>query len=122
LRLGDWSASRTARSLFWAAGLFALVMALLPHPPHIPGEPNDKIQHITAFATLGLLGAWAYPITKPVKLLLWLSLFGATIELFQAIPVLHRDSDILDWLADTLASGIVLALVSWWRARLHRLD
>jgi VanZ family protein len=121
LRLGDWSASRTARGLFWVAALLAFVMALLPHPPHIPGEPNDKIQHVTAFATLGLLGAWAYPVAKAVKLLLWLSLFGATIELFQAIPVLHRDSDILDWLADTLACGVVLALVSWWRARSHRL-
>jgi VanZ family protein len=112
---------RLARPLFWAAASFAFVMAVLPHPPHLPLEPSDKIQHITAFATLGLLGAWAYPVTKPVKLLLWLSLFGATIELFQAIPVLHRDSDVIDWLADTLASGAVLAIVSWWRARSHRL-
>ena len=121
MRPGDWSASRTARGLFWAAALFAFVMALLPHPPHFRIEPSDKIQHVTAFATLGLLGAWAYPTAKAVKLLLWLSLFGAAIELFQAIPVLHRDSDVLDWLADTLASGVVLAIVSWWRARSHRL-
>jgi hypothetical protein len=113
--------NRLARPLFWAAAAFAFVMAVLPHPPHFRIEPSDKIQHITAFATLGLLGAWAYPVTRPLKLLLWLSLFGATIELFQAIPILHRDCDIFDWLADTVASGVVLVIVSWWRSRSHRL-
>lgn len=84
-------------------------MAVLPHPPQVPGEPSDKIQHIAAFATLGLLGMWAYPLVKPLKLLVWLSLFGALIEVVQAIPVLHRDSDPLDWLADFIASGLARA-------------
>ncbi len=92
-----------ARALFWAAAAFAFVMAVLPHPPQIPGEPNDKVQHIVAFATLALLGSWAYASTRPVKLLAWLSLFGAAIEIVQLIPALHRDSDVLDWLADTAA-------------------
>ena len=46
------------RLLFWAAAIFALVMAVLPHPPELPGDPSDKLQHVAAFATLGLLGAW----------------------------------------------------------------
>jgi hypothetical protein len=46
-----------------------------------------------------------------------LSLFGASIELVQAIPVLHRDSDPLDWIADTIACIIVLGVIAWWRAR-----
>ncbi len=119
MRPGDWSASRTARGLFWAAWTFSLVMALLPHPPHFPGEPNDKIRHIAAFATLALLGSWAYPATRLLKLLL-LSLFGAFIEVVQAIPVLHRDSDVVDWLADTVAAAVVLALVGWRRSRESR--
>jgi hypothetical protein len=90
-------------------------MAVVPHPPEVPGEPNDKIQHIVAFATLALLGSFAYPRAALTKLLLWLSLFGATIEVVQAIPALHRDSDVMDWLADTGAVAVVLALVWWWR-------
>ncbi len=46
-----------------------------------------------------------------------LSLFGALIEVVQAIPALHRDSDVLDWLADTVAVVVVLLIVRWWRRR-----
>jgi VanZ family protein len=113
----DWSAILTSRLMFWAAFTLSFVMAVLPHPPRIPGEPNDKIQHIAAFVTLGLLGAWAYPRTPLLQLLVRLSLFGALIELIQAIPALHRDSDPLDWLADTVAAAIVLGIAYWWRKR-----
>lgn len=103
------------RLLFWSAALFAFVMAVLPHPPELPGEPSDKIQHVAAFATLGLLGAWAYA-RKPLPLLLGgLSLFGALIEVVQSIPSLHRDADVKDWVADTLACGLVLAIAAWRR-------
>lgn len=105
------------RLLFWAAATFAFVMAVLPHPPEIPGEPNDKLQHIAAFATLGALGAWAYVEAALLRLLVGLSLFGALIEFVQAIPSLHRDSDVKDWIADTLACGLVLLFVHWRRSR-----
>ena len=105
------------RLLFWAAALFAFVMAVIPHPPHVPGEPNDKIQHIVAFVTLGLLGAWAYARTPLPQMAIGLSLFGALIEVVQAIPALHRDSDVVDWVADTIACVAALVLVRWWRKR-----
>jgi VanZ family protein len=117
LKLSDWRASRSARTIFWAAAGFAFVMAVVPHPPEVPGEPNDKVQHIIAFATLALLGAFAYPRTLLLKLLAGLSLFGAFIEVVQAIPALHRDSDVLDWLADTAAVIVVLLIVRWSRRR-----
>ena len=117
MKLAQWQASRTAKALFWAAACFAFVMAVLPHPPRLPVEPNDKVQHITAFATLALLGSFAYPRTALLKLLVRLSLFGAAIEFFQAIPELHRDSDVLDWVADTTAVALVLLAVHWWRRR-----
>jgi hypothetical protein len=117
LRLAKWRASRASRAAFWAAACFAFVMAVLPHPPQIPGEPNDKVQHIAAFATLALLGSFAYPRAALLRLLAGLSLFGAFIEVVQAIPELHRDSDVLDWLADTAAVAVVLLLVRWWRGR-----
>ena len=93
-------------------------MAVLPHPPRLPGDPSDKVQHVIAFATLGLLGGFAYPRLPALRLVAGLSLFGALIELVQAIPALNRDSDVIDWLADTAASGIALLLVR----RLRRLD
>jgi hypothetical protein len=108
---------RLPRLLFWAAALFAFVMAVIPHPPELPGHPSDKIQHIAAFATLGMLGAWAFPRLPILRLIIRLSIFGAVIEIIQAIPALHRDSDILDWLADTIACAIVLFAIRWWRAR-----
>jgi VanZ family protein len=91
-------------------------MAILPHPPEVPGHPNDKVEHIVAFATLASLGSVAYPRALFVKLLVGLSLFGAFIEVVQAIPALHRDSDIWDWIADTAAVASVLLLV-WSRGR-----
>ena len=96
MNLGKWRASPVARATFWAAAVFAFVMAVVPHPPQVPGEPNDKVQHIIAFATLALLGSFAYPRTTLTRLLIGLSLFGALIEIDQAIPALHRDSDVLD--------------------------
>lgn len=102
---------------FFAAALFALFMALIPHPPQFPGEPSDKIQHMVAFGTLSVLGAFAYPRLPVLRLLIALSLFGALIEVAQAIPALHRDSDPLDWLADTIACVVVLFVVHWCRDR-----
>src|SRR4051794_18992167 len=109
--LRDWRDSKSVRRLFWAAAAFAFVVAGLPHPPRLPGEPNDKVQHIIAFATLALLASWAYSRATPLRLLVRLSLFGALIELVQAIPALHRDSDVIDWAADTVAVAVVLLLV-----------
>jgi len=91
-------------------------MAAVPHPPEVPGEPNDKVEHMIAFATLAMLAAFAFPRTALLRLLVGLSLFGALIEVVQAIPALQRDSDIKDWAADTVAAGLILGLV-WWRRR-----
>jgi VanZ family protein len=100
------------RTAFWGAALFALVMASLPHPPPLPGTPSDKIQHIIAFVTLTGLAAFAYPASRVIVIFLALSGFGGAIELVQAIPALHRDASLLDWIADTAAVGITLAAVA----------
>ena len=103
--------------LFWAAAAFAFVMAVVPHPPPVPGEPNDKVEHIAAFVTLAALGAWSYPRWPLVRLAVGLSLFGALIEFIQMIPALNRDAELLDWVADTVAAALVLLAVGWRRAR-----
>ena len=105
------------RLAFWAAAIFAFVMAIIPHPPQLPGAPSDKIQHIMAFLVLGGLAALAYPVSTPLLLGAGLSLFGALIELVQYIPSLHRDSDPVDWIADTVAAAVVLLIIDRLRAR-----
>jgi VanZ family protein len=104
--------------LFWTAAAFALAMAILPSPPNLH-ETKDKIQHMIAFGVLTLLAAVAYPRRPWGQLLVGLSLFGAFIELVQAIPAIHRDSDVKDWLVDTIAAGAAIAIVMLWRGRSH---
>ena len=106
---------RLARLAFWAAFIFTTVMALIPKPPAVPVGYGDKIEHGIAFATLGVLGAFAYPRLSAIRLIVALSLFGAFIELAQATPIIHRDCDPLDWVADTVAC--VVAVLAMRRVR-----
>ena len=106
------------RTAFWAAAIFAFVMAIIPQPPALPGAPNDKLQHMMAFLVLGGLASFGYPKTSPVYLGAGLSLFGAFIELVQYIPSLHRDSDPIDWIADTAAAALILIALHWLKGRL----
>ena len=106
---------RLAQAAFWAASLFTLVMALIPKPPAVPVGYCDKIEHALAFATLGLLGVFGYPRLSALRLIVALSLFGAFIELAQATPIIHRDCDPLDWVADTVAC--VVAVLAMQRLR-----
>jgi VanZ family protein len=99
------------RLAFWIAAIVALVMALVPHPPQLPGEPSDKVKHIAAFLFLGALGSFAYPKRPPAYLAAGLSLFGAAIEILQLIPALHRDGDPVDWVADTVAAALAIFLL-----------
>lgn len=100
--------SLLARAAFWVAALVAFVLAALPHPPSLPGDPPDKVNHVIAFAVLGILGTLGYPRVGPWRMLLGLAAFGAVIEIVQLIPALHRDGDILDLCADILAASAAI--------------
>jgi hypothetical protein len=108
-----YAGGRLVQALFWAAALFALVMALIPHPPGASLLP-DKAQHAIAFGVLGLLGTFAYPRLRSILLVGGLSLFGAAIEFAQAMPVIGRDADPLDWLTDTVACVVIVLVLRWW--------
>lgn len=96
------------RAAFWLALLFSLVMAILPQPPRLAIDSiGDKFAHMLAFATLTTLAGLGFPAAKPWRMAERLSFVGALIEVIQALPVLYRDCDIRDWIADTVA--IVLA-------------
>lgn len=100
---------RLARVALVTATIFALVMALVPHPIQVPA--GDKWQHMAAFGTLTILSVAAFPRTPLHRVGERLSFLGALIEVLQSIPALHRDCDIMDWLADTYVIVGVLVVV-----------
>lgn len=114
-------ATRMARCAFWPALVFALVMAVLPHPPKLAGmDVGDKVQHMLAFFVLtGLAGA-GWPRLPLMRLALWLAAVGAGIELVQAIPALNRTSDWRDWVADSVAILAALVPTAMFRKLIER--
>ncbi len=105
------------RAAFWAAVIFAFVDAEMPasHAPQL--FPWDKAEHFTAFFVLACLAAAAYPRASLIVMGLWLTLFGSLIELVQALPIVRRDCDVWDWVADTIAVCAAFApmLIDRWR-------
>src|SRR6185437_14232059 len=104
---------------FAAALIFTLVMAWLPTPPAMPLGEDDKLWHVIAFATLSVLASLAFPAARLLRIGERLSFLGALIEVVQSIPALHRDCDIRDWVADTIAVAAALAILAAAR-RLRR--
>ncbi|MDL2353509.1 MAG: hypothetical protein QFC78_11775 [Pseudomonadota bacterium] len=108
---------RWLRPLFWLLLAFALVMALLPKPPQLPIDRfGDKFEHMLAFAALAGVANLGWRQIPAWRIGLQLSAFGALIEVLQMIPSLHRDSDLRDWIADTLAI-VVATLIARMLAR-----
>ena len=108
---------RLARATFFAALLFTFYSAVIPPAHAIRIASWDKAEHFIAFYALtGLAGA-AFPGRSLWVIAASLSAFGAAIELIQGTPIVHRDMDFWDWVADTLAIGAALApmLLVWWR-------
>jgi hypothetical protein len=109
-----------ARILFWLALVFAVYMALTPRPPELAGGLGDKYQHMLAFGTLTILACAGHPQTQLLRIGERLSFVGALIEVVQSIPALHRDCDIMDWVADTAVAAGVLLVVWFGRSRVAR--
>ena len=110
--------TQVLRLAFWAAALFAFVMATLPQPM-IELSSSDKVQHMVAFLVLTLLGSAAFRGVSRIRLMLAMIAFGGVIELAQMAPQVHRDAEWSDWLADILAVLLGLAvahLIERWAA------
>ncbi|MFM5894945.1 MAG: hypothetical protein ACKOQM_11035 [Novosphingobium sp.] len=113
---------RLLRPLFWLLFAFALVMALLPKPPSLPIDQfGDKFAHMLAFASLAGVANLAWRNIPAWRIGLQLSAFGALIEVLQMTPSLHRDADVRDWIADTLAI-VVATLIARILARMFPLS
>lgn len=102
--------SRVARILLVVALVGAVTMALTPRPPSL-GNIGDKWQHMAAFGTLTILSVAGFPRSPLHRIGERLSFLGALIEVFQAIPAIGRDCDVMDWLADTYVIVGVLIVV-----------
>jgi len=110
---------RIVKPLFWAALLFAYVAAILPQADAPKIAESDKVEHMIAFVTLALLGKLAYPRIATLTLGLLLAGLGALIEFTQMIPALHRDGNIADWIADSIAIVIGLGAATLLLRRLR---
>lgn len=109
---------KIARLVFFAALIFTIYSAVMPPSHVLQLTPWDKATHFIAFYVLTGLAVAAFPKQNLVVVAALLSAFGALIELVQGLPVVHRDRDFWDWVADTLAISSALApmLLYWWRA------
>jgi VanZ family protein len=95
-----------ACSLLTAYGAFAP-----PTAGQLQLLPWDKAQHFCAFFALAASGVVAWPRLPLWRIAVGLSLAGAMIEVIQATPLVGRDADPFDWVADTLAVGAVMGCV-----------
>jgi len=109
---------KAARLVFLAALIFTFYSAVIPPEHALHLTPWDKATHFIAFYVLTGLAVAACPRQNPVIIGAGLSAFGGLIEVVQGLPMVHRDQDFWDWVADTIAIASALAplLLSWWRA------
>lgn len=109
-------ALRVVQLAFWAALVFTFVAAVMPARQAPQLFAWDKAEHFAAFFTLTVLGAAAFPRRSIALLALLLSAFGGFVEFVQALPIVGRDADVRDWVADSVAVGaalLALALIRW---------
>jgi hypothetical protein len=111
-----------ARCAFFAALVFTFYSAVIPPAHAVQLVPWDKAEHFIAFYALTGLGVAAYPRARLWVIAALLSAFGALIEFVQGLPMVHRDRDFWDWVADTLAILAALSpmLLVWWRELVRR--
>ena len=108
------------RIAFLVTLIAVLVLALLPVPRLLDfgidiGFHYDKLNHATAFAVLTFLGSLGWPERK-TRLIIFLALVGAAIEVLQGLVVIARDFDVLDWVADCtgIACGLLAVICVKW--------
>ena len=106
-----------AKAAFFAALVFTFYSAVIPPQQAVQLVPWDKAEHFIAFYGLTGLAAAAFPKRNLFLIAALLSGFGAFIEYVQGLPIVHRDRDFWDWVADTIAIIAALSpmILVWWR-------
>lgn len=106
-------ARRLFIALFWAAMASTFVCAVVPVDERLILADRDKVEHFLAFFVLTLFGTAAYPRRALAVTGAKLLAFGVFIELVQALPLVNRQGDLADLLADGAAivtAALFLAL------------
>ena len=85
-------------------GVAVAVLSLLPSTALPPTSIGDKVEHVIAYAVLGLLGA-ASSKRSAVRLIFGLAAFGLAIEILQTFSP-GRAPDPLDLVADIAGAGL----------------
>ena len=95
---------RLAKVVFFAALLFTFYSAVIPAKQAVQLVPWDK-------------AAAAFPRRNLIIIAVLLSGFGAFIEFVQGLPMVNRDRDVWDWVADSTAIVAALSpmVLVWWR-------
>lgn len=92
-------------AVFVAAVVFTLYAALAPGDDTKGLIPWDKAKHFIVFYGLTFLATMALPKSRYWKIGVVLLAFGIGIEILQGLPIVGRDADIFDIVADTLGIG-----------------
>jgi hypothetical protein len=108
------------RSLNWVllarAGLcfciaITLIFAFSPPKDGFSLFPWDKADHFTAYFVLMSGSIISFPNHRLITIAFWVSLSGAAIELIQGTPLVHRDCDVWDWVAENIAILAVVGVI-----------
>jgi VanZ family protein len=105
----------------FAAGIVAVViLSLLPGKDIPPTGVSDKIEHVVAYALLGLAGGLAFPTRRSaIALLVLLPLLGIVLE-FAQLLVPDRSAEAADALADLIGTALTLIPILYVRLRAPR--
>jgi VanZ family protein len=95
------------RVFFFCTLAAVLLLTLTPDDTGALRFANDKIEHFGAFFVLAIIGMNGWP-ERPLRLAFILLAIGGAIEVLQATPLIHRDAEFHDWLADAIGTGVGL--------------
>jgi VanZ family protein len=114
----DPSASETRRSARWlelllhclfCAGIMAIIFISLLPANWVPPLMNDRLEHLVAYAYLGLIGGLIFPrLRATLRLILFLWILAAMLEIAQKFAP-GRSTEVAD--AVFGAMGACLALL-----------
>ena len=95
---------RLLRIAFYGTGALIAALSLAPSATLPPTSIGDKVEHVIAYAVLGLLGA-ASPVHCVVRVILGVAAFGIAIEMLQSFSP-GRSPDPLDAMADIVGASL----------------
>ena len=114
------SVRRLFRLAFYASSALVGVLSLAPSTTLPPVSINDKIEHVVAYALLGILGAVSFECGA-LRTILGLAAYGLLLELLQAFSP-GRSPELADALADIVGACVGYGtLITLRRARAGRL-